>query len=77
MTMTSKAEIDNQISVVQAMQNSAYQRVADAMREEKVKIASDCDGDINYAIENYSNMPIVIFNATVEAMARKVETMKS
>ena len=71
------AEINNQISVVQAMQNSTYDRVAASMREEKVWLATDCDGDVGFAFENYNEIPMIIFNTTVEAMARKVEAMKS
>ena len=72
-----KVEIESQIEVVQSMQNSAYQRVADAMREEKVGYVTDCDGDVNIAVSTYDSLPIVTFNATIEAMARKVEAMKS
>ena len=57
---------------IQDMQNTAIDRMAREVREEKVKLVTDLDGDVNKAINDFGDRPLIVFNATLEAVARKI-----
>jgi hypothetical protein len=63
------------IDTLTSVQNT-YQRVADAIRKEKFGVVGDCDGDVNTAVKTYKNYPLIVYNTTLECMARKVLSMK-